>query len=1101
MSAGIAAPPLSPAQAEAVEADAGVFVDAGAGSGKTTVLVERYLRALLVRNRLPAQVLAVTFTRRAAGELQERIRGRLRHEGRGDLIPQLEAGWIGTIHAACQRILVEFADQAGLPTPLAVADEVQAVLLREAAFARAVDETVHDLGDDGLRLVATYGVYDLKAVATDLLLGARLRGRPVTAPPGAGSPDELAAAIAAAAASARELLEHETGASDRSAKRRQCAGDLLDLIARDPDPIEFTVLDDLAYGSAEHKELLAAVERAARDLIAAEVRVPLQHLLDRYAAAYAEGKAAAGCLDQDDLLERTLELLERDAAVRAVLQERFRDVMVDEFQDTDGLQARILELLRAPDASFLAVGDEKQAIYGFRGADVEVFRGVRETARGDERTVVVDLAENRRSVPPLLDAVNALFAREPRFAHRPLIPVLGYDGDPDDALVEVLLGAAGKVDDARVIEADLVARRLRELVDAGACEPSDIAVVLRTGSNSAVYEEALRAAGFDTVASTGRGFLDRQPVNDVLAMLRVLWNRYDDGALLTCLASPMAGVSNDGLALMRATAERWEFDRAMEDLSAVGLRAEDLDRALALREAISRLRVAAGRLGLADLIAEIVAVTRYDLAMLVLPDGEARMANIEKLRRVAQAFEDARGADLPGFVQAIDSGSLDGQLKVEGVLASEDTDAVRLMTIHDAKGLQFPVVVVADTAWAPPSDRAAAVVPVTGDPAAVVPTSSGRRGATDALDALIAERRSIAELEGHRITYVACTRAERRLIISGAHTSRLSDASALGWLLGLLDDDAAPGERVLDVDGARIAMRVSDAPVEPVEPAPSETVEYVVDDGAPQLTMDYGAVGAVEPTSDHGLPPLAPLPDGDPWEPPMLSYSALEQLESCAYRFQVERLMGLPATRAGRSAAVGKAVHRAIEVGDDADVAALLRLEDPEAGAADEAAARAALARWQASPLAARLAGLADVRHEAPFLLRLGEAIVTGRFDLVGADGDRLVVGDLKVAPLGDATAEERRDRGYRIQEAVYALAALEAGHPEVEVAYQWIGDDASAAQLAHRVFAQADRERLREELEAAAHRALHGPWEATPPPFGCAECPAFRVLCAGTER
>ena len=230
----------------------------------------------------------------------------------------------------------------------------------------------------------------------------------------------------------------------------------------------------------------------------------------------------------------------------------------------------------------------------------------------------------------------------------------------------------------------------------------------------------------------------------------------------------------------------------------------------------------------------------------------------------------------------------------------------------------------------------------------------------------------------------------------------------------------------------------------------------------------------------------------------MLSYSALEVLETCAYRFLAERLMGLPSSRAGGHAAVGNAVHAAIEV--DGDPAELLRLEEPDATPAQEQQARDALARWRTSPLAARLADL-EVRHEAPCLLRLGEATVTGRFDLVATDGERLVIGDLKVAELGDATAEERRDRGYRIQESVYALAALEAGHGEVEVAYQWIGDDASAAQMAQRVFTQADRERLREELEAAARRAIRGPWEPTPPPYGCQECPAFRVLCAGSDR
>ena len=1102
MTAHGTAPELSPPQREAVEAALGAFVDAGAGSGKTTVLVERYIRSLLVRNHLPSQVLAVTFTRRAAGEMRARIRLRLRGEGRVDLIPLVEAGWIGTIHAACQRILREFPDQAGLPARMRVADEVESVLLREEAFDRALAATMAELADDGLRLVATYGLETLRAVATDLLLGARLRGRPVEAPPGGGSPDDVAEAFARAEAAAREAAA-ETGTSSQAEGRRELAGDLLALLARYPEPFELTDLRELRrVGKAPYKEAVAALEAAARELVAAEVRAPLQALLDRFAEEYARGKHAASCLDQDDLLLRTVALLEQHDDVRAVLQERFRDVMVDEFQDTDAMQERILGLLRAPGTPFLAVGDEKQAIYGFRGAEVEVFRGLRERSRDDDETVVVALGENRRSLPPILDAVNAIFAREPRFAHQPLTPVKTHDGDPAEPLVELLIGSAPKVDAARTIEASLVARRLRELVDAGECAPREIAIVFRAGSNSAAFEDALRAVGLATVSSTGRGFLSRQPVGDLLAMLRVLWNRYDDYALLTCLASPFASVSNDGLALMRAHVERWEFTRALDDLGSIGLRDEDLSRALALREAIARLRVAAERLGPADLIGEILAVTRYDLALLALPDGDARMANVEKLRRVARIYEDARGADVPGFVRAIESHSLDRQLKVEGVLTSEEADAVRLMTVHDAKGLEFPVVVVADTAWVPPATTPAAIVPVDGPPAAVVPTATGRRGATPALERLIEADRQAGELEDHRITYVACTRAENRLIISGALTDRTSSTCALRWLLDLTEAPTDPGARVLDVDGARIGVLVADASVGP-EPAPAPTDptgEYVIDDGEPQLTMDYDAVGAIEPTSDHGLPRLVPVADTGPWDPPLLSYSAIALLDACAYRFQVERLMGLPAERAGGVAAVGNAVHRAIEVGGGVDAAALLLLEEPNASPEDEAAARAALARWAATPLARRLGGL-DVRHEEPFLLRLGDATVNGRFDLAAVDGARFVIGDLKVAALDGATAEAKRDEGYAIQEAVYALAALEVGHPEVEVVYQWIADDESAATSAARVFTQPDAPALRERLEADVTRAIHGPWEPTPPPYGCAGCPAFRVLCAGEER
>jgi ATP-dependent helicase/nuclease subunit A len=1096
MSEPVTRPPLSPPQLAAVEAPHGVFVDAGAGSGKTTVLVERYLRSITERNHLPSQVLAVTFTRRAAGELRERIRARLRGEGRADLIPLVEGGWIGTIHATCQRILAEFADQADVPPGLRVADNVETVLLRDGAFDRALAASLHDLGDEGLRLVSAYGPDRLREICTTLLVGARLRGRIPLAPTGSGSAAELAALSLELRAQATELAAAD-GDGATVAKQRQTANELLALLAGTGEPFDLADLKEFKRGSAAYKDLIAETELAARDLLAAEVAVPLQTLLDRYAEEYDRAKREAGAVDNEDLQLKVRVLLEEHPDVRATLQERFREVLIDEFQDTDSLQESILRLLRGPDTPLLAVGDEQQAIYGFRGAEVEVFRGERERAGREESITVVELHENRRSVSPVLDAINAIFAREDRFAHHPLIPVRTADGIADPA-VELLVGVGEKTDGGRVVEASLVARRLRELVDGG-YRYRDIALVFRAGSNAELFERALRAEGLPTVSSTGRGFLERQPVADILAMLRVLWNRFDDHALLTCLASPMAGVSNDGLALMRQAVE-WEFAIALDDLGGVGLRDDDLARAVTLRDAIARLRPLAGRLGLADLVAAIVAETRYDLAMLVEEDGAARMANIEKLRRVAQAYESARGADLAGFVTAVESGRLDGELKIEGVISSETDDAVRLMTVHQAKGLEFPVVVVPDLAWRAPSASPAALVPAVGEPAAVVPAATGNRCATRALEAAIAAANEARELEDHRVAYVACTRAENHLILSGARGDKLSTGTALAWLCGLLEDDCALGERVLEVDGARLGVHVSDVSVAPVLPASMDGAvrEYVLDDGDAQLTFDIDAVGAAEPTSDYGLAPLAPLAGAEGWEAPMLSYSALEQFEACAYRFHAQRMLGLPAEQAGGSAAVGKAVHAAIEIGEEIDAGLLLVEAEPRASLAEQQEARDGLGRWLVSPLRARFADLADVRHEQPFLLRLGSATATGFFDLSAVADERLVIGDVKVARLKGKTPEERRDDGYVIQESMYALAGLEAGHAEVEVAYQWLGDDEAATAMATRVFTQADRARLRTELEGLAERAVRGPWRPTPPPYGCGDCPALNVLCAG---
>ena len=1093
-------PDLSPPQRAAVEAPGGAFVDAGAGSGKTTVLVERYVRSVTERNHLPSQVLAVTFTKRAAGEMRERIRGRLRFEGRDDLIPLVESGWIGTIHAACRRILAEFAEEAGLTSGLRVADQVETVLLRDAAYERALASMLHELGDPGLQLVALYGREALREIAVALLNGARTRGWPVLAPTGTATLDELAAALDALRPAATAMSTAGTD-SDRAVKQRQAALDLLDLLERNPEPIELADLGLYCLGDAGYKALIGEVEFAARDVLATELQAPLQVLLDHFAARYLEAKAEVGAVDNDDLQLRVHQLLKANQAVRATLQERFREIMVDEFQDTDSLQNAIIRLLRAPATPMLAVGDEQQAIYGFRGAEVEVFRAERQTAAEDRGIGVVSLHENRRSIPPVLDAINAIFSREDRFTHRPLTPTRAHQATGSGLPVEVLIGIGEAIDGGREVEAELVARRLRELVAAGACTQGEIAIVFRAGTRASIYESALRAEGLATVSSTGRGFLQRQPVGDVLAMLRVLWNRYDDLALLTCLASPMAGVSNDGLALMREAVE-WEFADALDNLGPIGLKDDDLARAVTLRDAIARLRSEVGRLGLGDLVAAIIAETRYDLAMLAMKDGGERLANLEKLRRVAGAYDDARGSDIPGFVRAVQSGRLDGELKTEGVIASEDDDAIRLLTVHQAKGLEFPVVVFADTAAKTPPELRVALMSTAGVPAARVPASTGTLCVTRGLEAAFAVEREASQRESHRIAYVACTRAKNHLIISGAQGTKVTSGTTLAWLLDLIGDDAALGERVLRLDSADVGMLVSDVSVAPAAPPAvrDDTVEYLLDDGGPQLAFDVDAVGTMNGETGSELPPLRSLGQADAWVVPSLSYSSLDLFERCGYRFHAQRMLGLPSAQAGGAAPVGKAVHEAIELGSKSDAGALLLAIEPAATVAEQAEARAALERWNTSPLQARFAALADVRHEQPFLLLLGGATVTGAFDLSAIDGDCLVIGDIKVGGLKGETPDERRDHGYTIQEELYALAGLEAGYGSVEVAYQWIGDDQAATQLATRRFAATQRDQLRAGLEARVQAALTGPWRPTPSKLLCESCPALGLLCAGTD-
>ena len=453
-------------------------------------------------------------------------------------------------------------------------------------------------------------------------------------------------------------------------------------------------------------ELLAAAQREARARLEHEVGVAVATLLERYREAYRARKEAELALDFDDLQERACELLER-AEIGAEVRERFDLVLVDEFQDTNGLQCRLLDALVGPDCQRVFVGDACQSIYRFRYADVELFR-----ARG----------RARRAAP----AADRELPLAPRAAggHRPrLRPALRRA-----RLRAAARAAHGRADRAsrrssctssraaRERRARLRRARSRRTRWRGACasswtaacSPGGIAVLLRSARDASTYAAALERVGLVARSQLGRGFYRSQQVRDLCAYLALLRNRFDDHALLVVLASPLVGVSNDGLSALRTAAQRalyWPIELGQLE----GL--PERDRALVERfkELYDGLVRASGELGLAALLERIVAEHDYDLACLTAPDGERRFGNVRKLVRAARAYERDRGPDLAGFVEQMRLCDARDLSEADAPPGGGE-EAVALMTIHAAKGLEFPVVCVPDLSRSTPAETGAVAV-------------------------------------------------------------------------------------------------------------------------------------------------------------------------------------------------------------------------------------------------------------------------------------------------------------------------------------------------------------------------------------------------------
>jgi ATP-dependent helicase/nuclease subunit A len=1100
-------------QRAAIDARGHVFVSAGAGTGKTLVLVERFANAVCDEGVDVGSVLVITYTERAAGELRGRIRRELLERGRDDLARELDGAWISTIHGFCHRLLRNYPFAAGLDPRFRVLDDSQARVLRGEAFDEALAEFCAGEDPRRLRLLATYGAGGLRRMLTGVYETLRAAGRPLDLRLGEGPAIEQR--IEGLRDAARCLVD-EDGYDEQRAQ----AARMLELLERDRSAEDLLDLSELATRGgprerfASYEAARKAVEQAALDQLAVRDRDLLQELLEGFAHAYAGAKERESGVDFEDLQLAARDLLGRHEEIKQREAWRFRAVMVDEFQDTNRLQCELIDLIAGGELFF--VGDEFQSIYGFRHADVSVFRERREQAAS-----LLPLTLNYRSRPEVLAAVNYLFGSDFGHEFQPLAasgefpdPVFGT---PVELLVTDKPSYSGTGTHWRRGEAKAVALRVKELVDSGAAKPGEIVLLFAAGTDAEWYEQELRELGLPTYRATGRGYFGQQQVADLLAYLRLLHNRYDDEALVTVLASPLVGVSNDALVLLRRAASKRPLFKGLERTFPEGLDARDERFFQAFRQRYDRLVAASGTLSLERLCEEIVAAHDYDLAVLARWDGRRRYANLRKLARLARSYEELRGADIEGFVRFVHEQDEAGAREIEAVAEEEDADVIRLLTIHAAKGLEFKVVVVADAGRdraAPGADEILAL-PDGRFGFRVADPATGLRKPTTAYEEVRAASREEAEAERRRLYYVAMTRAVDRLIVAGSiDPKKASDErTPIGWVLGRLEiphfDEASEGPVELDRDGARILLRL-----DRYKPGPEVAVEPPATEEPGQLVLfePNGDGGSVPPAQAPELPALEPVP-----EPPLhrvrtLSYSALALFESCSYRYYAERVAGM---RPGRAAGgvPGQEGLAATEIGDSVHfLLEGLDLREPRVPERDELA-QTVRARYPAatdeeleritglvraycdSELAARIASLEGAAAERPFAFEHDGVLLHGRLDVLYRDGAQALVLDYKTNVLEEASPEELVERDYRLQRLVYALACFRAGAEEVEVVYEFLErpDPVVAA-----TFDRSELPALEAELSEAIARINEGEFEPTPSEFVCSGCPVLDVVCAG---
>jgi ATP-dependent helicase/nuclease subunit A len=1147
---------LTPEQERAVtRRDGSLIVRAGAGTGKTTVLVERFVRAVLEDGVPVESVLAITFTDKAAAEMKTRVRRRFVELGERAHARAAEGAWISTIHGFCARVLRAHALSAGIDPDFRVLDALEAERISAEAFESALEAF---MGNDPERLemVAAYTADALSDMVATAYANLRSRGQrdprleELPRPPVGDQAARLAAAARAALA---QLGAAGNGASVSSGIER--LEDCLALLERMPTG-ELAEPADLRGLSLNRnaKALCTAACDEYRDALSAYAGIADAHkehrdhamlaaLLELYGERFARAKRARSALDFDDLELLARDLLREHEGLREQYAERFAHVLVDEFQDTNRLQNSLLQLL-ARDNLF-RVGDENQSIYGFRHADVEVFREhwSAEAQAGRAESVTV----NFRSRGEVLAAIDRCFAgiwpgrfeplREGPAARAspprvdPSVELLVADRDSRARRWEEALGADDPFGAGlhgaplwRAAEARLLAKRVDELKAEAGWEWSDIVLLFRATTHMRFYERALEERGVPTHVVGGRGYWEQQQVADLRHWLAALANPLDELAVYSVLASPLAGLSLDAVALIGMESQAsgrdpwWLLQESVDAEPArpaepgAGrtaldelLSAADLRRAQAFVRLFAAERRATAQVSLETLIDRAVTRTGYDRHILALPAGRRRMANVRKLMRMAREYEADEGRDLRGFIDTL--AERDAALPREGEapLEAEALDAVRLMTVHRAKGLEFPVVCVADLGKEGHDDDDGLRISDSGLVGLRLASLGGRSLDSDRLTRIKKEQKESAEEEERRIFYVAVTRAQEHLVLSGAtDLEKRPEPDVLKEpMRWLMRGFAGPDVRTVELTPATIDELLAPGDRVPVAPEPAP------------------AGGDLQPELELGT-----LPAPRALAVSRLSYSGLEAYRRCSYRFYLEKALRLAPVDApfvpelpgepGLGALLrGTLVHELLEQLDfrrpvmpaPERVAALIESHGAAAVDDDVADLLDMVERFAGSELFGRIAGAGRVRTELPFAFTLAppgaggrSLLVNGVVDVHASEPDRLLVVDYKSDALEGRDPGELTAESYSTQRVVYALAGLRSGAERVEVVHCFLERPEVPARA---VYEAADAGPLESELLALASGVVEGRFEPSAEPnLGlCGDCPGRAALCSWDEQ
>lgn len=1050
----------TPEQALAINTiKSNVSLLAGAGSGKTYVLMKRFvqiLRADLSIN--PTNIVAITFTRKAADEIKGRVRQAVSEcveQAQNDLerlrwqehLQKVESAPISTIHSLCSRILRDNPVETQLDPEFTILEDFEAQDFFKETLQQYLRKNIKE--NAALRrLVQTYGVNSFVNQVT--ALGDKLSElvrEDNLAEPYLKAKEELPALQQKLFAAVREVIEarEALGAKTKGRQTLTEAAGLLDemqkqLLAPEPD---CSLLDASGVVKVSGKALAAELTNLKN------LRQELNHVLlnakgcdlvqdwlavlQEFYACLSARKQENNVLFNDDLDLLAIEHLQKNEALRQKYQERYKYIMVDEFQDTNERQRQLIYLLCGNKLdgknNLFIVGDVKQSIYRFRHADVSVFNKVKEDI-AQNAGQNLGMKTNFRSTQSIVESCNTAFCQLMDLPKEEIC-LEHHEGANTGGAKVCLLQVPykskdddlGAKEDKWQKEAEAIAAYLQQ--ELPKVEPqlrpgASKAILLRAMTHCEILRQTLQGYGINCVVVKGKGFYEQQEVLDILNLLAALHNRYASLELAGALRSNYFGLDD---ATLTQLFWQTENDKPLWDvLQAVGsgelqLNLQPEQQALAMQaaERLRSLRQAAALMALPELFAQLWDELKPEFVLSQQENGPSKLANVKKLRRLAQQYCQTKQASLAEWLQNVKD--LRASSSKEPAATVQADDALQIMTIHNSKGLEFDLVIL------PQLDKS-----VKGDTASIkyLPGKEGEQGLlgikvpdkemqlqnSGVYEQAKARDSELEEAESRRLLYVAMTRAKKQLLMVGTVAEeKLSEAviglpAAKGWWQQLQavyevdwdkQESSCPWVRLLRADA--------------LSPAVAQQGEQQ------QLVL--------EPLA------LAPLPAYAACGRTCFTASALQTYLHCQRQYYYQQVLAVPEleqTVAGEQAhelpasVTGSIVHKALELynGYNAEAVFAIALEEFAPGAA-ATQAKSMFDAYIVSDLYKALPK--KQKRELEFVQPLQQELAAeGVIDLLAFDeDDKMIIVDYKT---GTPPEPDEVKLGYAYQLALYKDAA-----------------------------------------------------------------------------